>query len=239
MPLAIMSAMDVGIERYLNRCTIHGATSLASLTFHEAEWHDHDLVLVKAGVGKVNAALCTQILIDAFGADAVICTGSAGSLTSGLDIGDIVVARDCVQHDVVVDFLGLPRGQIPFAGHRFFETDPELRRRALGVSLADYTIVEGRVLTGDTFVEEETYRQEIRAELDGDCVEMEGATVGQVCAMNDVPYLVVRAISDRADGTSDIDFEAFLQDAAHSSSQIVLHLLEAMSPSELCSRGKE
>lgn len=229
MPLAIMSAMDIEIERYLERCTLHGATQRAGLTFHEAGWHGHDLVLVKAGVGKVNAALCTQILIDAFGADAVICTGSAGALTPTLDIGDVVVASDCVQHDVLIEFLGLPRGQIPFTDHRFFETDPALRRHALEVSLDDHTIVEGRVLTGDTFVEEEAYRERIREGLDGDCVEMEGAAVGQVSTMNDVPFLLVRAISDRADGTSDVDFETFLQEAAYASSQIVLHLLETMS----------
>lgn len=228
-----MSAMDVEIERYLERCTLHGSTQRAGLTFHEAAWHGHDLVLVKAGVGKVNAALCTQILIDAFGADAVICTGSAGALTTSLDIGDIVVAEDCVQHDMLVEFMGLSRGEIPFADHRFFETDPALRRRALEVSLADHTLTEGRVLTGDTFVDDEDYRKQIREDLDGDCVEMEGAAVGQVCTMNDVPYLVVRAISDRADGTSDIDFGAFLREAAYSSSQIVLHLLEAMAASSL------
>ncbi|PSQ98815.1 MAG: 5'-methylthioadenosine/adenosylhomocysteine nucleosidase [Bacteroidetes bacterium SW_11_64_17] len=233
MPLAIMSALDIEIERYLERCTLHGSTQKAGLTVHEAAWHGHDLVLVKAGVGKVNAALCTQILIDAFGAEAVLCTGSAGALTSTLDIGDIVVAEDCVQHDMLVEFLGLSRGEIPFTDHRFFETNPVLRRRALEVSLSDHTIIEGRVLTGDTFVEDEAYRKQIREDLDGDCVEMEGAAVGQVCTANDVPYLVVRAISDRADGSSDVDFQAFLREAAYSSSQIVLHLLEAMAVSSL------
>ncbi|MFB6099399.1 MAG: 5'-methylthioadenosine/adenosylhomocysteine nucleosidase [Salinibacter sp.] len=229
MPLAIMSAMEVEMELYLDRCEIHDSTQRAGLTFHRAGWHGHELVLVKAGVGKVNAAVCTQLLIGVFEADAVICTGSAGALTDELDIGDIVVATDCVQHDVLVEFLGLPRGQIPFTDHRFFGTTPALRRRALEVDLGAHTVVEGRVLTGDTFVEEKDYRQALREELDGDCVEMEGAAVGQVCAMNDVPYLVVRAISDRADGSSDVDFEAFLEEAAYSSSRIVLHTLESMS----------
>jgi len=229
MPLAIMSAMDVEMELYLDRCEIRGSAHRAGLRFHEASWHGHDLVLVRAGVGKVNAALCTQILIDTFDADAVLCTGSAGAVNPALDIGDIVVATDCVQHDVVVKFLGLPRGQIPFTDHRFFETDPTLRQRALEVDLSDHRITEGRVLTGDRFIEDEDDRQQLREELDGDCVEMEGAAVGQVCTMNDVPYLVVRAISDQADGTSDVDFEAFLKEAAYSSSQIVLHTLEAMA----------
>ncbi len=233
MPLAIMSAMDVEIELYLDRCEIRGSTQRAGLTFHEARWGGHDLVLVKAGVGKVNAALCTQILIDAFDAHAVICTGSAGAVNPALDIGDVVVADDCVQHDLVVDFLGLPRGQVPFTDLRFFPTAPELRRHAQELSLPDHTIHRGRVLTGDTFVEDEALRRQLREDLEGDCVEMEGAAVGQACAVNDVPYLVVRAISDHADGTSDVDFEAFLQAAARSSSQIVLHLLDAMASRDM------
>jgi adenosylhomocysteine nucleosidase len=227
MPLAIMSAMDVEMELYLDRCEILRSTQRAGLTFHEASWHGHDLVLVRAGVGKVNAALCTQILIDTFDAEAVICTGSAGAVNPALDIGDVVVATDCVQHDVVVKFLGLPRGQVPFTDFRFFKTDAALRRRALAVDLPDHRITPGRVLTGDRFIEDEADRHQLREELEGDCVEMEGAAVGQVCAMNDVPYLVVRAISDHADGTSDVDFEAFMQEAARSSSEIVLSLLTA------------
>jgi len=230
MPLAIMSAMDIEMELYLEQCTLRATTERASLTFHEGHWQGHDLVLVRAGVGKVNAALCAQLLIDAFDARAIICTGSAGAVNPALNIGDIVVAEDCVQHDVVVDFLGLPRGQIPFTDFRFFETAPELRRHAQALSLPDHTIRPGRVLTGDTFIEDEAHRRQLREELKGDCVEMEGAAVGQVCAVNDVPYLVVRAISDRADGTSDVDFETFLEEAARSSSQTVLRLLDALDP---------
>jgi len=233
MPLAITSAMDVEMELYLDRCDIRESTTKAGLTFHEATWHGHDLVLVRAGVGKVNAALCTQILIDAFDADAVICTGSAGAVNPALNIGDIVVAEDCVQHDVVVKFLGLPRGQIPFTDFRFFTTDPALRNRALEVVLPDHRITSGRVLTGDRFIEDDADRQQLLKELDGDCVEMEGGAVGQVCAVNDVPFLIVRAISDRADGTSDVDFDAFLKEAAHSSAQIVLQTLEALDPESL------
>lgn len=230
MSLAVISAMDVEIERYLEQCTLQGSTRRAGLTVHEARWKEHDLVLVRAGVGKVNAALCTQLLIDWYDVHAVLCTGSAGALNPALDIGDVVVAADCVQHDVLVEFMGLPRGQIPFTDLRVLETNPVLRRRAAAGTLPNHAVVQGRVLTGDTFVEDESRRRHLRAELEGDCVEMEGAAVGQVCAVNDVPYLVVRAISDHADGTSDIDFGAFLEQASRSSAQIVLHLLDNLDP---------
>ncbi|WP_263786259.1 5'-methylthioadenosine/adenosylhomocysteine nucleosidase [Salinibacter grassmerensis] len=235
MTLAVLSAMEVEMEQYMERCAPEHSTQRAGRTVHEAEWQGHDLILVQTGVGKVNASSCTQLLIDRYDVDAVLCTGSAGALNPALDIGDVVVATDCVQHDVVVDFLGLPRGQIPFTDLRFFETSPSLRRGAAAVTLPEHSIVEGRVLTGDTFVEDAAHRHQLREELDGDCVEMEGAAVGQVCAMNDVPYLVVRAISDHADGTSDVDFGAFMQEAARSSSEIVLSLLSALEAGEALS----
>ena len=228
MCVAIIAAMDVEVERYLDRFSLEDSTQRAGLTVQKARWQGHNLVLVRTGVGKVNAALCTQLLIDLYAVNAVLCTGSAGALDPALNIGDVVVATDCVQHDVQVDFMGLPRGQIPFSDLRFFETHPALRRRAAAVTLADHSVQQGRVLTGDAFVEDEVQRRQLREELAGDCVEMEGAAVGQVCAVNEVPYLVVRAISDHADGTSDIDFGAFLTEAARSSSEIVFRLLDTL-----------
>lgn len=239
MSVAIMSAMEVEIELYRDRCTVEEIVSRSGRTFLKGTWGGHRLVFVKAGVGKVNAALCAQVLIDTFDVHTILCTGSAGALNPSLDIGDIVVAEDCVQHDVLVEFLGLPRGQIPFTEHRFFETDPQLRRLATTVALPDRTVQQGRVLTGDTFVEDPSHRRRLRDELDGDCVEMEGAAVGQVCAMNDVSYLVVRAISDHADGSSEVDFQSFLQDAAQASANVVLRLLEARNASCRNSAGDQ
>jgi adenosylhomocysteine nucleosidase len=228
MPIAVVSAMDEEIQLYLDTCTVEQTDEVAGFTVYTARYGGHDVRLVKCGVGKTHAAMCTQILIDRYDASPVVCTGTAGAAALDLDIGDIVVARDCVHHDVDVRFLGIPRGQIPFTDLRFFETDPDLRAQAREVALADHTVRVGRVMTGDAFVQDAAYLETLRDELEGDCVEMEGAAVGQVCALNDVPYLVVRAISDRADGSSEIDFQEFLHDAARSSAQIVLHLLDAI-----------
>lgn len=233
MTLGIMSAMDAEMERYLDRCERRGATERAGLTFHDARWHGHKLLLVRAGVGKVNAAICAQTLINTFDVASIICTGAAGALHPDLEIGDIVIAEDCLQHDVIVEFLGIPRGKIPFTEHRFFETSRDLRKRAANVVLPDRAIRTGRVLTGDVFIEDEERRHRLRDELGGDCVDMESAAVGHVCVMNDVPYLVVRAISDNADGTSGVDFEAFLNDAGQASSQVVLRVLESIEPETL------
>lgn len=228
--MAVISAMAEEIELYLDTCAVEATHEQAGLRIHEARYHGHDLVLVKAGVGKVNAALCTQLLIDRYAVDAVVCTGSAGALHDGFAIGDIVVAEDCVQHDVHVEFLGLERGQIPFSDLRFFRASETLVERARAVELEGHAVRLGRVCTGDTFVQDEAKRADIHEALGGDCVEMEGAAVGQVCTLNDVPFLLVRAISDRADGRSDVDFQSFLREAADSSATIVLQLLEALDP---------
>ena len=230
MPIAIVSAMKEEMQLYLDTCTVTGTTERAGFAVHTAAHAGHDLLVVQCGVGKVHAAMCTQLLIDRFDAEAVLCTGTAGAAHPDLDIGDLVVANDCVHHDIDVGFLGLPRGQIPFTDLRFFETSPHLRTLALEATLPEHTAHRGRVLTGDTFVQDAGYLQAVRDELGGDCVEMEGAAVGQVCTLNDVPYLVVRAISDRADGTSTDDFQAFLHDAAETSARLVLHLLDALDP---------
>lgn len=228
MALGIMSAMTEEIDRYLETCSIEATHERAGLTLHEATYHGHDLVLVTSGVGKVNAAMCAQLLIDDFAVEAIICTGAAGALHEDLEIGDVVVAEDCVQYDLRVEPLGFSRGQVPYTELRFFSASPPLVQSAREVNLSAHCIRMGRVCTGDRFIQDADERSEIHAELDGDCVEMEGAAVGQVCALNDVPFLLVRAISDRADGSSDVDFQAFLEEAAQSSAQIVFHLLETL-----------
>jgi len=218
------------IQLYRETCTVQNHREQAGLEIHEAPFEGHSLCFVKAGVGKVNAALCTQLLLDLYDLDAVVCTGSAGALHEGLQIGDVIIAEDCVQHDVHVEFLGLPRGQLPFSDLRFFSSANRLVERALEVDVPGSTLRPGRVCTGDTFIQDQALRTQIRRELDGDCVEMEGAAVGQVCTVNEVPFLLVRAISDRADGTSDLDFQTFLEEAAETSAQIVLHLLTDLNP---------
>lgn len=228
MTLAILSAMEEELSLYRETCTVTGATERAGRTIYEAEHAGHTLALIQTGVGKVSAAMATQLALDVVAPDAVLCTGTAGALHDGLGIGDIVVAEDCLQHDLRVDFLGLPPGQVPFTDLRVFETDETLRAVAQAIDLAEHPVRTGRVLTGDTFVQDEAARQVLRDDLGGDCVEMEGAAVGQVCVLNAVPFLLVRAISDRADGSSDVAFQAFLTEAAHASARLVLRLLNRL-----------
>ncbi len=231
MTIAILTAMAEEGALYRDICDVADSLSQAGLTLHRAPYAGHDLVLATMGVGKVNAARATQVVIGAAAPDAIICTGTAGSLHDGLEVGDLVVGRDCLQHDLRVEFLGLPPGQVPFTDLRLFRASPPLVERAQAVELSGRTQHVGRVLTGDTFVQDAATRRALHDELEGDCVEMEGAAVGQVCTINEVPFLLVRAVSDRADGRSDVDFSAFLEDAAGASARLVLGVLEAL-PSE-------
>ena len=226
MTIAIVTAMAPELARYREVCEMKGHSERAGLTIHHASLAGHRLALVEMGVGKVNAAMATQVVLDVVAPDVVICTGTAGALHDGLDIGDLVVGADCLQHDLRVEFLGLPPGQIPFTDHRIFTSDSEWVRRARAVDLPDRSVRTGRVLTGDTFVQDPGARAALHDELDGDCVEMEGAAVGQVCTLNEVPFLIVRAISDHADGQSDVDFQAFLEEAAEASARFVLQLIQ-------------
>jgi len=232
MTVGIVSAMDEELVLYRDTCAFHDAVQRAGRTVHEARYEGHDLLLVKTGIGKVNAAQTAQLLIDQYEVEALLCTGSAGALHDGLDIGDVVLGEECLQHDLRVEFLGLPPGQVPFTDLRIFASAPRLLRKAEAVRLPNHALRRGRILTGDTFLQDEAARTALHEELGGDCVEMEGAAIGQVCTLNNVPFLVVRAISDRADGSSDVDFQDFLHQASRSSARIVLHVLEALSGEE-------
>ncbi|MFP4227544.1 MAG: 5'-methylthioadenosine/adenosylhomocysteine nucleosidase [Salinivenus sp.] len=230
MTIALLSALEEELALYREACSDIQTVKQGPIRLLQTQYAGHALTLIQMGVGKVNAAMATQRVLDAVAPDAVVCTGTAGALHDALNIGDVVVAHDCVQHDLRVDFLGLPPGQVPFTDLRFFETHPTLRDAALAAELPGHSVRAGRVLTGDLFVQDETARHTLRDELSGDCVEMEGAAVGQVCTLNEIPFLLVRAISDRADGRSDVDFQASLEEAAQASARVALAALRMVRP---------
>lgn len=228
LKVGLIGAMAEEIELIKDKLSDGSARMYAGITFYEGTLDGASIVLCKSGVGKVNAAVCTQLLVDRFAVSHVVFTGVAGALDPRLEIGDIVISTDCMQHDMDVTALGFPRGTIPYEDVSVFAADEtlvELAGRA-GNGLADGTrVLRGRVLSGDQFIADRELVARLHNELEGACVEMEGAAVAQVCAMNGLPFVVIRSMSDKADGSADVNFLEFTKLASLRSSELVERLL--------------
>jgi adenosylhomocysteine nucleosidase len=221
--IALIGAMNEEIELLVSRMEQVKESSKAGVTYREGLFLGKQVVVCKSGVGKVNAAVTTQILIDRFAVEAVIFTGVAGALDPELNIGDIVVSSECMQHDMDVTALGFPRGVIPYQEKSIFAADSGLRALAVasGKTLFDGRVTQGRVLSGDQFIASREVVSQLHSELQGICTEMEGAAVAQVCSMNEIPYVVIRSMSDKADGSAHMNFEEFTKLASEHSYKIV------------------
>ncbi|MDQ0900016.1 5'-methylthioadenosine/adenosylhomocysteine nucleosidase [Paenibacillus sp. V4I7] len=229
--IALIGAMNEEIELLVSHMTDVRETIKAGITFRDGTYFNKQVVVCRTGVGKVNAAVTTQILIDSFGVEAVIFTGVAGALDPELNIGDLVISSECMQHDMDVTALGFPRGVIPYEAKSIFEADSKLVELAVasGEKLFAGKVKKGRVLSGDQFIASREVVASLYEELDGVCVEMEGASVAQVCSMNATPYVVLRSMSDKADGSAHVNFAEFTVQASENSykmvEDIVKHLL--------------
>jgi len=226
--IGLIGAMEEEIERFAHRMEGAKETVKAGITYAQGEWNGKQVILCKCGVGKVNAAVCTQILIDTFGVDAIIFTGVAGALHPELNIGDIVISTDCQQHDMDATALGYAKGEIPFAPASVFEADStlvEAARRA-GEALYPGLIYMGRVLSGDQFISDRAKVAELYETFGAMCVEMEGSAVAQVCNLNNIPFVVLRSLSDKADGSAEVNFREFTKLASERSASIVERMLQ-------------
>lgn len=201
----------------------------ASMDFYEGTLAGKKAVVVRSGIGKVNAGICAQILADVFSVEAIINTGIAGSLNKDINIGDIVVSTDVVQHDMDATGFGYRKGQIPQMPVFFFNADERLRKLAVKVCSEvnpDIQVFEGRIASGDQFVCDQDVKDGIVSEFSAYATEMEGAAIGQAAYLNDVPFLVIRAISDKADGSAQMDYSEFEKAAIVHSVNLTLKMLE-------------
>jgi len=220
--IGIIGAMAEEIELLHQHVAVASEFTKAGITYYEGVLHDKQVIYCKSGVGKVNAAVCTQILLDA-GADCVLFTGVAGALDPKLDIGDIVVSESCIQHDMDCTPLGFAKGVIPFHPRSEFAADKQLVELAYAASekLFPGRSLKGKVLSGDQFIASREAVESLHQELQGACAEMEGASVAQVCDMNGIPYVVIRSMSDKADGSAHVNFPEFTVKASTHSHQII------------------
>ncbi|WP_421617622.1 5'-methylthioadenosine/adenosylhomocysteine nucleosidase [Brevibacillus sp. TJ4] len=228
MRVGIIGAMDEEIALYKEAMKDTATTVKAGITYYSGELDGKAVVLCKSGVGKVNAAVTTQILIDQFQVEQVIFTGVAGAVHPELNIGDIVVSTDCLQHDMDVTALGFAPGQIPYTEQWVWKADDALIQQAVdaGKKLqGDIQVVTGRILSGDQFVASREKVAALYEQFDAHCTEMEGAAVAQVCAMNDIPFVIVRSMSDKADGSAHVNFVEFTKLASQRSYEIIRNML--------------
>ncbi|SEP60528.1 adenosylhomocysteine nucleosidase [Lachnospiraceae bacterium RM5] len=210
--IGIIGAMDEEVNELKSIMTSVKLTSKAKMDFYEGMIDGKDVVVVRSGIGKVNAGICTQILIDLFNVDVVINTGIAGSLNEKIDICDIVLSTDALQHDVEAIAFGYEAGVIPRMDESVFKADEDLVELAYKKcleELPEINVYKGRVLSGDQFISDKEKKDFLVNTFKGYCTEMEGAAIAHCAYLNDVPFLIIRAISDKADGSAHMDYPAF------------------------------
>ena len=184
----------------------------ASMEFYVGILNGKEVVIVKCGVGKVNAAVCTQILADCYQVEAVINTGVAGSLRAEINIGDIVVSTDALQHDMDATGFGYEPAEIPLMGKKTFEADASLRSLIAETCREvnpEIGVFEGRVVSGDQFISDGDVKDRLVRMFAPYCTEMEGAAIAQAAWLNQIPFVIIRAISDKADGRAHMDYSEF------------------------------
>ena len=228
--LGIIGAMDVEVETLLAEMEQVTSAKKAGSTFHEGVLMGLPVVLVQCGVGKVNAALCVQILCDCFGVTHLVNTGIAGSLCAQLDIGDLVVSRDAMYHDFDCTHFGYPYGRVPGMDVTAFPADRLLSDLAFAAAEQGNPghTRRGRIASGDRFVAEKSVKEGIIAATGGLCTEMEGAAIAQTAYRNGVPFVILRAISDKADDSAQMDYPTFERLAAHRCAEVTRRLAEEL-----------
>lgn len=212
MKIGIIGAMEEEVASLISSMEDVTKTEKASMDFYEGKLWGNDVVVVRSGIGKVNMTVCTQILIDSFGAEKLINTGVAGGLYKDIQIGDIVISSDAVQHDVDAVGFGYELGEIPRMERSVFEADPGLVKEAEEACKKvnpDIQCFTGRVLSGDQFISSDEKKHWLIENFGGYCAEMEGAAMAQTAYLNHIPFIVLRAISDKCDDTATVNYSEF------------------------------
>ncbi|MBP3477855.1 MAG: 5'-methylthioadenosine/adenosylhomocysteine nucleosidase [Oscillospiraceae bacterium] len=228
--LGIIGAMAVEVEALKNAMENMTVTTRTGMKFYEGKLEGLDAVVVQCGVGKVNAAMCAQILCDCFGVTHMVNTGIAGSLCAELDIADLVISKDAIHHDFDLHFWGRPIGQVPGMDVTAFPADAKMIEHAFAAAEAvnpGHTKI-GTVASGDQFICSSEQKQKIIADTQAVCAEMEGASIAHVAYRNGVPFVIIRAISDKADDSAEMDYPTFEALAAQRCAQVTMELAKRL-----------
>ena len=239
--LGIIGAMDEEVAKIKEEMTDVTVTSVAGMDFYEGKLSGKDVVVVRSGIGKVNAGMCSQILADRFHISAVVNTGIAGSLRNEINIGDIVLSTDAVQHDMDASGFGYKKGQIPRVDIFAFPADEGLLKLAEECNRSvnpEIRTFKGRVVSGDQFISDKEKKRWLIETFDGSCTEMEGAAIAQAAYLNQIPYLVIRAISDKADDSAGMDYAVFEEQAIRHSVNLLLEMAAKYEPGKVSQNKK-
>lgn len=228
--LGIIGAMKDEVAQLKEAMSGVEISMVAGMEFYKGTIGGKEVVVVQSGIGKVNAAVCAQALIDRYGVDGIVNTGIAGSLKAEINIGDMVLSTDAVQHDVDATIFGDPAGQIPNMEVFSFVADERLRSLAKQCCQQvnpELGVFEGRVVSGDQFVSSREKKEWLEETFGGYCTEMEGAAIAHASYLNKVPFLIVRAISDKADDSAQMDYPEFERQAILHSTRLTKALIQA------------
>lgn len=224
MKLGIIGAMAVEVESLKQAMENLTTSQRGGMEFYDGTLCGTPAVVVQCGVGKVNAALCVQLLCNCYGVTAVVNTGIAGSLCNDLDIGDLVISKDAMYHDIDVGVFGYPIGQVPGTSKPEFTADESLIMSAYNAAETVHPghVKMGRVASGDQFVCTPEQKNHIIAVTGALCTEMEGAAIAHAATRNDIPFVIIRAISDKADNSANMDYPTFEAQAAKHCAKVTM-----------------
>jgi len=226
--IAIMGAMPEEVEPIVKKLDNLKKTVYAANTYYEGTYNGQEVVVAYSKIGKVFATLTATVLIEKFGCDTLLFSGVAGAISDELKIGDLIIADGLCQHDLDITAFGHPFGFVP-EGEVCIPTDVALRNIAKEVAKSKgLTLKEGVIATGDQFVHNAERKNWIGLEFKADALEMEGASVAVVCSSLDVPFFILRAISDSADMDASFNFDEFLESSAKISADFILSMVDAI-----------
>ncbi len=226
--IGIIGAMEeeiINIKKYLNNIC---SKNIMGLEFYKGTIDNIEIVLVRSGIGKVNAAICSQTLINIFNVNCIINTGVAGAINKQLDIGDIVISRDAIYHDFDTTVFGDTKGHIPNMKQSIFESDKKLIDIVYDSAkqLTSNNIVIGRIASGDQFICDINKKNYIYKEFNAECVEMEGAAIAHTCYLNQIPFVIIRSISDKAEEGNTNNYNEFFKNSAKIASEIIINMIK-------------
>jgi len=227
--IGIIGAMHEEIIELKNMISDLEEEKILDITFFKGTLEGKEIVLVEGGIGKVNSSVCTTLLIDRFKVDQLIFTGVAGGTNPNIEVGDIVISSELIEHDFDCTAFGMKHGEIPRMDTSIFKADKKLIKIAEKSALELFNkenVYTGRIVSGDVFVAEPAKINWLRETFNSECTEMEGAAVAHVCHLFKTPFVIIRSISDKANDDAKTDFQEFVKLAAKNSKNLIVEMMK-------------